>query len=100
MLIIGDAAHTMVLYMSQGAAMAVEDCGALASVLSLISSADEMPFALNVFEGERMERAGQMQDASLLNGRLWHFADGPEQRLRDRSMWPKVEGKSFSWSAN
>jgi salicylate hydroxylase len=99
-LIIGDAAHAMVPYMSQGAAMAVEDSGVLASVLSLISSADEIPFALNVFEAERMKRAGQMQDASLLNGKLWHFANGPEQRLKDLSMRPEVEGKSFSWSAN
>jgi salicylate hydroxylase len=99
-LIMGDAAHAMVPYMSQGAAMAVEDGGALASVLSLISSADDIPFALSVYETERMKRAEQMQDASLLNGKLWHFADGPEQRLRDLSMRPEVEGKSFSWSAN
>jgi salicylate hydroxylase len=99
-LIMGDAAHAMVPYMSQGAAMAVEDGAALASVLSLISIEDEIPTALSVFEKERMKRAGQMQDASWLNGKLWHFKDGPEQRLRDESMRPEVEGRSFSWSAN
>jgi salicylate hydroxylase len=99
-LIMGDAAHAMVPYMSQGAAMAVEDGGALASLLSLIETRDEIPFALKVFESERMKRSGQMLDASLLNGKLWHFKDGPEQRLRDLSMRPEVEGKSYSWSAN
>jgi salicylate hydroxylase len=99
-LIIGDAAHAMVPYMSQGAAMAVEDGGALAAVLSLITSPEEIPVALNVFEAERMKRAGQMQRASLLNGKIWHFADGPIQESRDQSMRPEVEGRSFSWSAN
>ncbi|KFY25049.1 hypothetical protein V491_01919 [Pseudogymnoascus sp. VKM F-3775] len=99
-LIVGDAAHPMVPYMSQGAAMAVEDGGALAAVLSLISDIKEIPSALKVFEEERMKRSKQMQQASLLNGKLWHFPDGPEQRLRDESMKPEVEGRSFSWSAN
>lgn len=99
-LIMGDAAHAMVPYMSQGAAMAVEDGAALAAVLSLIDTADEIPSALEVFESVRLKRSSQMQGASLLNGKLWHFADGPEQSLRDRSMRPEVEGKSFSWSAN
>jgi salicylate hydroxylase len=99
-LIMGDAVYAMVPYMSQGAAMAIEDGGALACGLCLISSADEIPFAMNVFEAERMKRTGQMQNASLQNGKLWHFADGPQQRLRDLSMRPEVEGKSFSWSAN
>jgi chromosome condensin MukBEF complex kleisin-like MukF subunit len=36
----------------------------------------------------------------LLNGKLWHFADGPAQRLRDLSMRPEAEGVSFSWRAN
>ena len=99
-LIVGDAAHAMVPYMSQGAAMAVEDGGALATVLSLISDPTEIPMALGVFETERIKRTGQMQDASLLNGKIWHFPDGPEQRLRDESMLPEIEGRSFSWSAN
>ncbi len=99
-LIMGDAAHAMVPYMSQGAAMAVEDGAALATVLSLIETAEEIPAALKVFETVRTKRSGQMQAASLLNGKLWHFADGPEQVLRDESMRPEVEGRSFSWSAN
>ena len=99
-LIIGDAAHAMVPYMSQGAAMAVEDGAALAAVLSLVETAEEIPAALKAFEAVRIKRSGQMQAASLLNGKLWHFADGPEQVLRDESMRPEVEGKTFSWSAN
>ena len=99
-LIMGDAAHAMVPYMSQGAAMAVEDGAAIAAVLSLVETAEELPTALKVFETVRIKRSSQMQAASMLNGKLWHFADGPEQRARDESMRPEVEGKSFSWSVN
>lgn len=96
----GDAAHAMVPYMSQGAGMAVEDGAALATTLSRISSTDELPFALRVYEQERVMRSGDMQRASMVNGLIWHFPDGPEQEARDASMRAEVEGKAFSWSAN
>lgn len=100
MLILGDAAHAMVPYMSQGAAMAVEDGAALAEALGLIETREEIPRALKVFEKVRMERSSRMQEASLLNGQLWHFPDGPEQQARDAGMRPEVEGKHFLSSPN
>ncbi|KAJ4293248.1 hypothetical protein N0V90_008530 [Kalmusia sp. IMI 367209] len=103
LVIIGDAAHAMVPYMSEGAAMAVEDGAALAEVLSLIESPDELHSALEVFERQRILRTGQMQEASLVNGKLWHFADGPEQRARDAAMKlemgeKRVEDTPNQWS--
>ncbi|KAF2643524.1 FAD/NAD(P)-binding domain-containing protein, partial [Massarina eburnea CBS 473.64] len=86
LVIIGDAAHAMVPYMSEGAAMAVEDGAALAEILSLITSPARLPDALKVFEDVRILRTGQMQEASLVNGKLWHFADGKEQHVRDSAM--------------
>lgn len=100
LLILGDAAHAMLPYMSQGAAMAVEDGAALAAVLNLIDSPRSIPFALGVFEKERLKRSSQMQEASTTNGILWHFPDGPEQMARDRGMRPEVEGKHFLASTN
>ena len=100
LLIMGDSAHAMVPYMSQGAAMAVEDGAALGQVLNLVQNSGQIPLALEVFEQVRMKRCYQMQEASLLNGKLWHFPDGPEQRARDRDMKPEVEGKHFLSSAN
>jgi salicylate hydroxylase len=41
-----------------------------------------------------------MQEASLVNGLLWHFDDGPEQEARDEAMRPEVEGKQFAESPN
>lgn len=100
LVVLGDAAHAMVPYMSQGAAMAVEDGAALAELLSLIESRDQIPKALQIFEKERMKRSGGMQSASLVNGKLWHFPDGPLQEARDRGMRDEVEGKHFLESTN
>ncbi|KAH7119951.1 hypothetical protein B0J11DRAFT_590980 [Dendryphion nanum] len=100
LLIIGDAAHPMVPYMSSGAAMAVEDGAALAEILSLISNPTDLVPALKVFEKIRILRTGQMQEASLVNGKIWHFEDGAEQRARDAAMRVEVEGGLVRESAN
>ena len=100
LLILGDAAHAMVPYMSQGAAMAVEDGAALATSLAKIKCKEEVPDALLVFQNERMSRSYGMQAASLVNGRIWHFPDGPLQQARDLGMKAEVEGKPFVESTN
>ncbi|KAB8256862.1 hypothetical protein BDV32DRAFT_152883 [Aspergillus pseudonomiae] len=98
--LLGDAAHAMLPYMSQGAAMAVEDGVALARALSRISSGTTLDDALAVFEKVRAKRTRLMQDASLLNGQLWHFPDGPLQQARDEAMKPETQGRPFSHSPN
>lgn len=120
LVILGDAAHAMVPYMSQGAAMAVEDGAALAAVLDRMSSitpgsnsstpgaqagsgsstTKELAFALRVFERERVRRSSMMQEASLVNAMIWHFGDGPLQRARDAAMRAEVEGRHFLSSPN
>lgn len=100
LLILGDAAHAMVPYMSQGAAMAVEDGAALAIALNNVGCFDEIPAALKIFESERVQRSSAMQEASMVNGLIWHYADGPEQVLRDAGMKAEVEGRPFVWSSN
>lgn len=100
LLILGDAAHGMLPYMSQGAAMAVEDGAALAEVLSSVDSISRLPHALEVWQRVRVERSSQMQQASAINGILWHFGDGPEQQARDESMRAEVGGEKFTESAN
>lgn len=119
LVILGDAAHAMLPYMSQGkrkhrtnpmlarmltyrtgAAMAVEDGVALARSLSHMKTANQLQEALGIFQKVRIERAAQMQEASLLNGQIWHFADGSMQEARDAAMAPEVEGIPFSHSPN
>ncbi|KAJ5151590.1 hypothetical protein N7492_009885 [Penicillium capsulatum] len=100
LVVLGDAAHAMLPYMSQSAAIAVEDGVALARSLGKVTCLSEIPMALAVFENVRVTRASQMQEASLLNGKLWHFPDGPLQRARDAAMVPEVEDRPFSHSPN
>lgn len=85
---------------SIGAAMAVEDGAALARALGHISSKTDITRALSVFEEVRAQRTRMMQDASLLNGQLWHFPDGPLQQARDEAMRPETQGIPFSHSPN
>lgn len=119
LVILGDAAHAMLPYMSQGmlktrrepkhyrltqvlpgAAMAVEDAATLAEALSFLKKADQLPKVLSVFERVRVERTSQMQKASLVNGHIWHVADGPEQLARDEGMRAEVEGRPLDASPN
>jgi salicylate hydroxylase len=85
---------------SQGAAMAVEDGAALAESLDHVTSPEDLGRALAIFETVRVKRSSQMQEASLVNGKLWHFPDGPEQEARDAAMRPEVEGRHFIESPN
>ena len=66
----------------------------------MTTSKDEVRDALRVWEAVRIERSSQMQYASQLNGKLWHFADGPEQKARDAGMRPEVEGQHYISSPN
>lgn len=116
MLILGDAAHAMLPFMSQGewtdpsldswltkstgAAMAVEDAAALATALYHAKGKGDIARVLDVFESVRRLRTQQMQQASSLNAELWHFCDGPEQRARDEAMEAEVLGLQFKQSAN
>ncbi|GKT50084.1 FAD-dependent monooxygenase OpS4 [Colletotrichum spaethianum] len=100
LVILGDAAHAMLPYMSQGAAMAVEDGAALAVALNNISSREQLGLALEIFQKERKQRTSMMQEASMVNALLLHFKDGPEQRARDAAMRPEVEGRKFATSPN
>jgi len=100
LVILGDAAHAMVPYMSQGAAMAVEDGAALAEALRHVISTSQLPQALDIFQQVRIQRSSQMQQAGLVNGVIFHFPDGLEQEARDAGMRLEVEGRQFTESPN
>ena len=80
--------------------MAVEDGAALAETLDNVTIIEDLKSALKKFEIVRLQRTSQMQQASLVNGMLWHFPDGPVQEARDAAMRPEVEGRQFDQSPN
>ena len=80
--------------------MAVEDAASLSAILAKVENKNKLKQALAIFEKVRILRTSQMQEASLLNGLIWHYADGPEQRARDSAMQSEVLGDHFIESPN
>jgi salicylate hydroxylase len=69
--LLGDAAHPVLPYLAQGAALAIEDAATLAA--SLARSPDDPSAAFSQYEGERQARAAYVQRAARRLGRLYHL---------------------------
>jgi salicylate hydroxylase len=68
--LLGDAAHPMLPYLAQGAAMALEDAAALASHAALHS---DWPTALQHYQLERKARCERVVATARRNGRIFHL---------------------------
>lgn len=68
--IIGDAAHTMLPFAAQGAAMAIEDAGVLADCLGHTADTET---ALQRFEHARLNRVARVIDLARQNERIYHL---------------------------
>ena len=83
--LLGDAAHSMVPYVSQGASQSIEDAAVLAEELATVSPA-EAAGALDAYVQRRAERARTVQVAAMDNRSVFHLPDGERQRERDARM--------------
>ena len=77
--LLGDAAHPMLPYLAQGAAMAIEDAAVLAQCLA--QTPDDAPAALRSYEDKRQKRTARTQRAARRNGTVYHMG-GAEAFLR------------------
>lgn len=77
--LLGDAAHAMLPYLAQGAAMAIEDAAVLA--LCLERMPDDPIAALRTYEDKRRARTARTQAAARRNGIGYHMG-GAEAFLR------------------
>jgi salicylate hydroxylase len=68
--LIGDAAHAMLPFQAQGAAMAIEDAAVLAPLLAASPNAEH---AFTRFAALRQERVKRVQDLSQSNGKVFHM---------------------------
>ena len=82
--LLGDACHPMLPMAAQGAAQAIEDGAALASLLAAMP--DDIPAALARYEAVRKPRATRLQELSAVNRARFHLPDGHEQQKRDELM--------------
>jgi salicylate hydroxylase len=82
--LIGDAAHAMVPFLAQGAAMAIEDAVVLADHLA-DARGDETEAALAAYVRARRERVRQVWAGAARNGDIYHLA-GMAAAARDTAL--------------
>ncbi|MEO1081724.1 MAG: FAD-dependent monooxygenase [Pseudomonadota bacterium] len=75
---LGDAVHSTLPYMAQGAVMAIEDAAVLTRVLE---SDEPLPDALARYQRNRLPRTTRIVNESTSNAKLFHHES--EQALRD-----------------
>lgn len=84
--LLGDAAHPMLPYLAQGAAMALEDAAELAQALqSLRHPGGDAAAALQAYAQNRWARCARVQGRARRNGAIFHAA-GPIAWGRDLSL--------------
>lgn len=81
--LVGDAAHPMLPFLAQGAAMAIEDAAAIADAISM--SGDDFEGAFKRYEEKRLQRTARVQTTARRNGKIYH-ASGPIAFLRDQKI--------------
>jgi len=80
--LLGDAAHFMLQYMAQGAAMAMEDAVCLG--LCAHEADGDFPAAFRNYQDKRLVRATRVQiSANSLIGMIFHVPDGLERLVRN-----------------
>ena len=79
--LLGDAAHLMLQYFAQGAAMALEDAVCLGACADAAGGDFEKAFL--DYQAKRLVRASRVQISASLLGLLFHAADGVPRRVRN-----------------
>ncbi len=94
--LLGDAAHPMMIYISQGACMALEDAVVIADTLS---RGDDVTAAFEAFETYRHLRTARVQLTSRQFGDIYHAA-GVYRDLRNHllgSARPELLSDALAW---
>jgi salicylate hydroxylase len=81
--LLGDAAHPMLPFLAQGAAMAIEDASVVAYCLA--RKPDDVPAALKTYVAARRTRARAVQQMAARNGTRYHYG-GLMAMLRNAAM--------------
>lgn len=93
--LLGDAAHPMVPYLAQGAAMAIEDAATLARLLAAggaltatrpdDAALARVPALIKDYADQRWQRNARVQERAIRNGEIYHLT-GPLRLGRDMAM--------------
>ena len=95
--LLGDAAHPMLPYLAQGAAMAIEDAAVLAAASAARPTTS--PRAMRRYERERRRRTARAQRAARRNGGVYHMggAAGVPAHARARAMGGQRLIRRYDW---
>ncbi|WP_019905182.1 FAD-dependent monooxygenase [Methylobacterium sp. 77] len=93
--LVGDAAHPVLPFLAQGAALAIED----AAVLALTLKADDVPTSLAAYAATRASRTKRVQSAARGNGRTYHAGPlvGFARNAVMRRLGPSGMGRRYDW---
>ena len=90
--LLGDAAHPMLQYLAQGAAMAIEDAVVLAD--QILATPDDIPAALLAYQKARYLRTGPCQLTARLYGEFFHAA-GVGRELRNATLAARTPNQAY-----
>ncbi|MFF3334701.1 FAD-dependent monooxygenase [Streptomyces sp. NPDC002888] len=94
--LLGDAAHPTLPYLSQGANQALEDALVLARCLQ-DAGPGALTGAVRRYEQLRMPRTADVHRRARALGRTFHLPDGAHQERRDREMRARQGLEHFDW---
>jgi salicylate hydroxylase len=98
--LLGDAAHPMLPFLAQGAAMAVEDAWVLADA---ITTSETLVAALQTYQAARLPRTSRAQAGSRANAKTFHKRTPLSQLVTYGPMWlagtvaPSLIRQRLSW---
>ncbi|KIW18540.1 hypothetical protein PV08_02828 [Exophiala spinifera] len=99
--LLGDAAHSMVNHMAQGAATAIEDGAFLAKTLSkVVDGKLSLAEAIKIYEDTRMDKVAAKQRVSYLNGFMWQIPEGELTEARNKAMSAELRDEFAKYSSN
>lgn len=90
--LLGDAAHPMLQYLAQGAAMATEDAVCLAEKVA--AQPDDLPTAFAAYWQQRYLRTARVQIMARVYGDFYH-ARGPAAELRNQLLGGRTPEESY-----
>ncbi|MEQ3625834.1 MAG: FAD-dependent monooxygenase [Marinobacter sp.] len=99
--LLGDACHPMLPFLSQGAAMAIEDALVLSDALAATPS--DLALALSRYQDERLPRCSRVQLEARERGRTYHLPTEEEMAARDAEYArrakedPRTTGINTDW---
>lgn len=95
--LLGDAAHPVLPFLAQGAALAIEDAATLGALLG--GQDPDVTSILAAYERARIERARRIQSEGRRNGRIYHAGSlvsfGRDKIMRH--LGPEDMAKRYDW---